>query len=304
VILGVDITVSHGDTLTVTYVDTDDGEGHSNVPKTASAAIDCAGPEISNLVATDIGADSAVITWDTDEPANSFVRTTPGDHVAGSDALVTEHALLVTGLDQCTGYTVKVYSMDALGNLANAGPSDPFQTLQETVALADDVESGNIGWTAQGTWTISSEASHSPANAWSDSPGGEYANNLNISLTSPVIDLTNLAFPELRFFHTYDLESGYDYGYLEVSSNGSSWTGLATYNGTASAWTEEVLDLSAYAGSATFQVRFRLDTDGYVTEDGWHIDDVEISAMGECPLFADDFESGNCSAWSFEVNGL
>jgi len=299
-VLGTDLPVANADTLTVTYHDADVGTGLPG-DKTDTATLDCAGPVITNLQVSEIGATSAVVSWDTDEPSNSWAQATPGGAVASSTDYVTAHSLLISGLDQCSWYTVRVTSMDLLGNLRGAGPTDPFMTLQETVAFVDDVESGNIGWTAQAPWAISAEASHSPANAWSDSPGGSYANSINVSLTSPVMNLAALSGPELRFFHTYALESGWDYGYLEVTTNGSTWTELAAYNGTASGWTEEVVDLSAYAGSTSFQIRFRLETDGSQTYDGWHIDDVEISAMGECPLFADGFESGDTSAWDATV---
>ena len=54
-------------------------------------------------------------------------------------------------------------------------------------------------------------------------------------------------------------------------------------------------------------VRWRLSTDGGVTDSGWWIDDIEITNVGvpgdctsviEADIFANGFESGNTSAWS------
>src|SRR5690606_20315650 len=60
-------------------------------------------------------------------------------------------------------------------NLCGAGEwASPFHLT--TVSLApdfyDDVEDGNIGWTAQSPWAITAEDSHSTSHSWTDSPGG------------------------------------------------------------------------------------------------------------------------------------
>jgi hypothetical protein len=42
-------------------------------------------------------------------------------------------------------------------------------------------------------------------------------------------------------------------------------------------WEQETLDLSVLDGQSSAAFRFRLDSDEYVTEDGWFIDDVALS---------------------------
>ncbi|MDX1555925.1 MAG: M14 family zinc carboxypeptidase, partial [Xanthomonadales bacterium] len=61
----------------------------------------------------------------------------------------------------------------------------PLSTL-----FTDDVEGGNAGWTAEGGWAITDEASNSPDHSWTDSPGGNYPPNVNSALTSPPLDFT------------------------------------------------------------------------------------------------------------------
>ncbi|PWB71075.1 MAG: hypothetical protein C3F15_13140, partial [Holophagae bacterium] len=101
----------------------------------------------------------------------------------------------------------------ALNVPAVTGQTTPldFYLAPYVQVLDDDVESGNIGWTAQSPWAITTEASSSPTHSWTDSPGGVYANNRNISLTSPLLDLTGMTGATLQFAHIYDLETGYDY---------------------------------------------------------------------------------------------
>ncbi|UCC62776.1 MAG: M28 family peptidase [Anaerolineae bacterium] len=148
--------------------------------------------------------------------------------------------------------------------------------------LADDVESGNIGWTAEGDWAITTEASHSPSHSWTDSPGRDYGNDWDVSLTSPIYDLSAYQGIALSFWHTYDLESGYDHGYVEYSTDGGGiWRIAASYNDEGQrTWTQELLSLPALDGQANACIRFRLQSNGWVTSDGWHIDDIALSGAG------------------------
>lgn len=173
----------------------------------------------------------------------------------------------------------------------------PYQTV-----FADDVEAGNLGWTAQGSWAITDEASASPSHSWTDSPGGDYGNYWDNSLTSPPLDLLNVAGVRLEFRHIFDLESGYDYAFVEYSTDGgSSWTQVQSYNGVqTSSWQTVELDVSALDHVPDARIRFRLDTDVSVTRDGWHIDDIVVRGFASlpAPFFNDGFESGDVSAWS------
>lgn len=155
-----------------------------------------------------------------------------------------------------------------------------FYLLPTCPLLADDIESGNNGWSAGGSWAISTEAYHSPSHAWSDSSGVLYGNNRNISLTSPLLDLTGAVNTQLSFWHIYDLEVGYDYGYVEYSSDGGvTWIAAATYTGVnQTTWSQATLSLPALDGAAEARIRFHLVTDSTVVEDGWHVDDIQISA--------------------------
>mgnify|MGYP006289242843 FL=1 len=265
----------------------------------------CEALVVSDLSIDEITDTEAVVTWTTNLPATSEVRYgTSSPAILVEDTLPrTSHAVTLTELSPCTGYVLEVgSSSEGCYQVTddNGGAWYGFATVGRVTAFADDAESGNIGWTAQSPWAITSEAASSPTHSWSDSPGGSYGNYVDASLTSPVIDLSGMGAAELTFRHIYEIESGWDYGYVEVTTNGSSWTALAAYDGELSTWTEEVFDLTPYVGSATFQVRFRLDTDGSVTYDGWHVDDIRISTLTGCetPLFADGFESGDTGAWS------
>jgi carboxypeptidase T len=147
----------------------------------------------------------------------------------------------------------------------------------------DNVESGIQGWTAQTPWAITNLQSYSPTRSWTDSPAGSYGNNLNTSLTSQTFNFSAASGISLEFWHRYDLEAGYDYAYVEYSTNGgASWTQAAQYNGeNQTAWRQETIPLLNLDGASNVKIRFRLYTDGSVTRDGWYIDDIRIAGGGD-----------------------
>jgi hypothetical protein len=87
---------------------------------TTGPAPDTTPPMISNIQATSITDDSAVITWTTDEPSDSEVQygTTSGSYPSSrnSTGMVPSHSINLTGLSQNTTYYYRVRSKDAADN--------------------------------------------------------------------------------------------------------------------------------------------------------------------------------------------
>ncbi len=170
--------------------------------------------------------------------------------------------------------------------LAGSTTSDGMQlsTAGPTV-FYEDVESGVGGWTATSPWGITSwdPFGWGPNNAWSDSPAGNYANNANSALTSPVIDLT-AATPDQSVFvvFSYDCRLEYgDYVYLEFSGNGgASWdyAGVTLRDNYYDDIYYEFADVPVSLRTSNFKLRFRLVTNSSVTADGVHIDDIAVAA--------------------------
>jgi immune inhibitor A len=117
----------------------------------------------------------------------------------------------------------------------------------------------------------------------------------------------------------YDLEEGFDYGYLMVKMDDSNWKILDTpscssddpvganlgcgYTGSSGGWLEERVDLSRYAGKK-ITLQFISLTDSAVNNQGILIDDIEIPVLE----YQADFESGNggwdAKGWSVVQNKL
>jgi immune inhibitor A len=130
-------------------------------------------------------------------------------------------------------------------------------------------------------------------------------------------------------WNNYVIEADWDYGFVEVSTDGgSTWTEQKVYaeNGTevstsdayadpngrmadygnkkygltgdSHGWAHHYVDLSSYAGK-TVQVRLRLATDAAFQDRGWFSDDFALTSAG-AEVWSDDVEGGE-NGWETEV---
>jgi hypothetical protein len=129
------LSLSHGDAITAEYIDADDGQGGTNIPRLATAEADCAPPVLVDLVVGDVTASSVAIDWETDEPSEGFVQygtVPPGSSTAADSGISTIHGVTIDDLPDCTDYVFSVTSTDELGNTGtddNGGQFHTFTTL-------------------------------------------------------------------------------------------------------------------------------------------------------------------------------
>ena len=147
------LSVAHGDTITATYLDADDGAG-SGATSFATADVDCVSPVISNVQALAISATSALVTWDTDEPATSAVSFdgVTGSLVASESKWVTSHEVTLYNLTSCSSYTFSVGSTDLAGNETvddNSGSLYDFDSGCPGVTPVPDGSSGTMPMTVR-----------------------------------------------------------------------------------------------------------------------------------------------------------
>ena len=127
--------------------------------------------------------------------------------------------------------------------------------------FSDDMESA-VMWNADVPWATTIAESHSASTAWTDSPGTYYEplSDVSLTLTDP-LDLSSATQPQLVFWHKYQIETDFDLGAVEISTDGGvGWDLLHEVTGISS-WKREQLDLTGYAGQGNVLLRFRLITD-------------------------------------------
>ncbi len=121
-------------------------------------------------------------------------------------------------------------------------------------------------------------------------------------------DLTNTTGSINMYYWTwFDIETDFDYLFVEVSEDGEQWQIVTTpsgtnsnpngasygwgYTGQSNGWIQESIDLSQFSGRKVF-VRFEYLTDPGVNGEGFLLDDVLIPAID----YSTDFESED-SSW-------
>lgn len=168
---------------------------------------------------------------------------------------------------------------------------------QPTSIFTDNFESGTNNWQLMNTWGLTSSSYNSPIYSLTDSPSGNYPNNANTYVISNMnIDLTQSNAAVLEFWTKWDIETGWDFAQVKVSTNnGSTWIPLKGkytkagagkgaqpanepgYDGTQLTWVKEEMDLSNFIGY-NIKLQFLLKSDGSVQKDGWYIDDIVIKS--------------------------
>ena len=151
------------------------------------------------------------------------------------------------------------------------------------------------GW----EWGIPSSgpgSAYSGANVWATNLDGNYADNSQFFLDSPVINLKNFPRAKLEFYHFYDFESDvgkyWDGGNVKVSEdNGQNWSLLTPalrypcdnisaldepgYGARSDDWVYAEFDLSPYLGKE-IRIRFHFGSDDQINRAGWYVDDIAI----------------------------
>ena len=118
---------------------------------------------------------------------------------------------------------------------------------------------------------------------------------------------------ELSFWTWYEIEDLWDFGFVQISTDGgSTWTSLANddttsnhdpsahpdvianlpgFTGSSGGWVQETFDLSAYAGQSVL-VRFLYVTDWATELTGFFVDEIAVTDSSGT-VFSDGLESGS-----------
>ena len=195
-------------------------------------------------------------------------------------------------------------------------PGAPTITISESVSNCPQSLSGSVNQygldyfsiNCEGDYTLSFSGSTVIGLLPADANSGKYAfwsnkgDESDMTLTRE-FDFTGVSAPiTLSFSMWYDLETDYDYVFLEASTNGETWEILTTpscttedpsgnsygcgYNGQTNGWVIEEVDLSQFAGK-NVQIRFEYVTDASVHGEGFLLDDVRVDAIN----YQSDFEA-------------
>ncbi len=189
-----------------------------------------------------------------------------------------------------------------------------FITGTPIMVFADTTNDPLLFWDITATpnipkWEATNLVFHSAPTSFTDSKTGNYVSSATVTMTlKNAVDLSAHEHPRLSFWTKFDIESGWDYGQVEISTNnGTTFTPLAgtyttfgsgsfqpngepLYDGIQTSWVNEVMNLSNY-NSNQVKIKFELRTDGSIEKDGWFVDDIGILIYGIIPVELTSFSA-------------
>jgi hypothetical protein len=166
-------------------------------------------------------------------------------------------------------------------------PATVFELVELTgkARMTDDVESGSGNWDLNG-FSVSGSRQYSGSSSFYSGSGDDMEN----SVTS--VEYIGVTGPDtLKMWCWYDIETDWDYAYVQASADGGlTFTNLegnitTTYDpygsnrgngitGSSGGWTEGLFPLDSFAGQHIL-VRVLYSTDASVIEEGIYCDDLE-----------------------------
>jgi hypothetical protein len=190
--------------------------------------------------------------------------------------------------------------------------SADFSITVGAASLSDDFESGQGAWTHYTVtsgfadqWHMETYRSHSTSHSWKFGGSGSsnYTDSADGALVTPPVCIGaqgEMTFWDWLYAEEESPASAWDCALVEITTDGGeNWEVLIPDGGYSHVkndnpanplpqgtpcwsgyhdWREETFDLSAYEGTMA-QIRFRFASDGYVTEEGWYVDDVNITSV-------------------------
>jgi hypothetical protein len=183
------------------------------------------------------------------------------------------------------------------------GESSVSQYAADYIAFEEPPGDLTIEFTGADQVKVVPNEPHSGAYQWWSNRGDD--SDMTLTRTFDLSDVDEAA---LQFWTWFDIESDWDFAYVEASTDGGqtwdilpgqftttenksgnsfghAWTGTSGGGDTAQ-WVQEEVDLSTYAGQV-IDVRFEYVTDDAVNRVGLLVDDIAIPAIG----YYDDAEA-------------
>lgn len=147
-----------------------------------------------------------------------------------------------------------------------------------------------------GSWYITTEDYFSPPASITDSPSGNYSNNMfYLTTLEPEIDLSSTMYAELSYRARWDVTPDDDWVQIIISTDdGTSWEPLAGrftrtsddniipgqpfYDGIQPDWVKEIIPLNQFLNESV-KFRFILRSNGSENADGFYFDDFTVSIL-------------------------
>ena len=271
------------------------------------------------------GEDVSVFISSSDSYVSITSDSSHASNVPSGGTAVLSPAYVIALTPDCPEFHQIEFDLDI--QFASGRQSSAVAGVQAGGSLEDDMESGEGPWTHEvvnngyvDEWHLETYRNHTGGGTYSWKSGGSgssgYSDYSNGALMTPALCLGPNAVMTLWHYMDAEVYGGnppytWDGGIVEISTDfGEMWTqvvpnggyphliypnaaspfpGDTPCYGSTSGWQQAQFDLSGYSGQAI--IRFQFGSDGYVTEEGWYIDDINVT---------DDYASVDIDAGDME----
>ncbi|MCD6069146.1 MAG: hypothetical protein K0S33_3972 [Bacteroidetes bacterium] len=236
-------------------------------------------------------------------PASSTTYT-----VTGTDLLtgcVNTATVSIAAVPAITGVTASVSNaticagdtidLTSTANSAVTFLTENFNGATNSWTTTNTSTTTGAGNVALAAWTLRPNG-HNPGGYWTSVAGISAINSndasqfyltnsdvagsgnvTDVTLTSPRIDVSIASTLNLSFYHFFRFNAAGDYGRVQVSTDGTTWTTVQSYTATTGAATnfaQANLNLNTYVGNDTLYIRYTFHAAwGY----GWAVDNVVLN---------------------------
>jgi hypothetical protein len=153
--------------------------------------------------------------------------------------------------------------------------------LSDLSLSTEDAESGTDSWIIEG-FTISTQRYHSSSHSFKSRFRNQDVSSMLTVNPIPINQDMNLS-----FWCWYNIETEYDYAFVEVSRDGRIFDIIDKFTDSSSGWVYNEYPLDDYIGESIF-IRFRYITDYYTQEEGFYVDDIyPIAEFGTINTLSD-----------------
>jgi len=258
-------------------------------------------------------ATNVVATLSTTDPYVRINEAVRGVASIGAGATVPlDSYYSITILPDCPGFHEIDFTLNVVADWGYSATTG-FNIMTSGGDFVDNIEAGQGEWTHTNVtggfgdqWHIETYRYYSATHSWKFGGSGSatYMDSADGALKMRAVCLGTD--PMLTFWDWLAAEeesstSAWDCAFLEITTDGgATWSVITPVGGyshvknynTANpvpegtpcwsgshAWRQETFNLAAYSGE-TVQIRFRFASDGYVTEEGWYVDNVQLTSSG------------------------
>ena len=261
---------------------------HSGIYGYGRYILDFAPKQIEVTSVGRVSAEEASISW-TSEVGIYYRVETSSSLEADSWQVVNAS---VPGVDGITSLSISVDAAQTQ-NFVRVGLGSVFAEDFESgaegwiTATLDEPfpDSGNTQWELGTPINVGPEMAHSGSNVYGTNIGSNYAAFSNITLASPVVDLSGVERATLKFLNFVEA-SETEGGQVRVLNEAGDQVLAVSevYNSTEGGWQEVLLSLlrfgdtqeSVLGGKVRFEFRFLSDDNTDDDGAGWYIDDLII----------------------------